>query len=128
MKKDIPAQWRHRLFIAYVICMVLLFLTPTPDLGLEELSHIDKVVHLGLFFGFALLFYLDRSMSPPRIFLISTLFAGTIELIQWLLPFRDLEWGDFLASAGGAALASLLVIPVERRRLAARADAKWSGL
>jgi VanZ family protein len=99
-------QWRHRLFIAYMVAMVLLFVTPVPQPELLESRYIDKVVHFGLFFGFALLFHTDRAANPGWTFLISTLFAALIELAQWLLPFRDVDWMDFIAGAAGAAAAT----------------------
>jgi VanZ family protein len=99
-------QWRHRLFLAYAVAMLLVFLTPTPDVEVPEWRFTDKAVHFGLFFGFGLLFHLDRAPSPAKTFLISALFAAGVELVQWFLPFRDLEWSDFLAGAAGAALAA----------------------
>jgi VanZ family protein len=105
---DVKPEWRHRLFIAYALAMLLAFLTPTPDTGIE-FSYVDKAVHFGLFLGFNLLFYLDRHASLVRTFLISVLFAAGIELIQWVLPFREVELADFIAGAAGAALATVIL-------------------
>jgi VanZ family protein len=102
-------RWRHRLFIAYVVAMVLVFVIPTPDTGLEVRS-IDKAVHFLLFFGFAGMFYLDRRAGPGRIFLLSAAFAAGIELVQWVLPFREAELPDFIAGAAGAALAAGILL------------------
>ena len=102
-------QWRHRLFLAYAMAMLLAFLTPTPDVGIE-FGYIDKAVHFGLFFGFALMFYLDRQVTPGRTFLISAVFATGVELVQWVLPFRDVELADFIAGAAGAALATVILL------------------
>jgi len=102
-------EWRHRLFVGYAVALVLVFLTPTPDTGIE-FSYIDKAVHFGLFFGFALMFYLDRRGSPGRTFLISAAFAAVVELVQWALPFREVELADFIAGAGGAALATVALL------------------
>jgi len=105
----LTAEWRHRLFLAYVVVMVLIFLAPSPDTGINW-SYIDKAVHFVLFFGFALMFYLDRHRGPGRIFLISAGFAGGIELVQWVLPFRDVELADFIAGTAGAALAAVTLL------------------
>jgi VanZ family protein len=105
----LTSQWRHRLFLAYVVVMVLIFLTPSPDTGIDW-SYIDKAVHFVLFFGFALMFYLDRHRGPGRIFLISAGFAAGIELVQWVLPFRDVELADFIAGTAGAALAAVSLL------------------
>ncbi len=102
-------EWRHRLFVAYAVAMLVIFLTPTPDIGVE-FEDIDKAVHFGLFFGFALMFYLDRRVSPGRTFLTSAIFAAGLELVQWVLPFRDVELADFIAGAAGAALAAVILL------------------
>jgi VanZ family protein len=102
-------QWRHRLFLAYVAVMVLIFLTPTPDLEMDW-RYVDKAVHFALFFGFALVFFFDRRASPGRTFLVSCIFAAGVELVQWVLPFRDVELADFLAGAAGAALVTMILL------------------
>ncbi len=102
-------EWRHRLFLAYAVAMLLVFMTPTPETGIE-FSYVDKAVHFGLFFGFALMFYLDRRVTPGRTFLISAIFAAGVELVQWVLPFRDVELADFIAGAAGAALATVILL------------------
>jgi VanZ family protein len=114
-------QWRHRLFVAYVVAMVLVLLTPTPDTGVE-FSHIDKVAHFLLFFGFALVYFFDRKANPGRMFLMSALFAAAVELVQWVLPFRDVQLADFVAGAAGAGAGAVLVLLIRRQvgRVAAR--------
>jgi VanZ family protein len=102
-------EWRHRLFVAYAVAMVLVFVIPTPNTGIEVRA-IDKAVHFLLFFGFALMFYLDRHAGPGRIFLLSAGFAAAIELVQWVLPFREVELADFIAGAAGAALAAVILL------------------
>jgi VanZ family protein len=99
-------KWRHRLFVAYAVAMALVFLTPTPDMGIDS-GIIDKAVHFGLFFGFAVMLHLDRRPNPWWTFLISTILAGGVELVQWLLPFREVELADFAAGVAGAALAAV---------------------
>jgi VanZ family protein len=46
--------------------------------------------------------------------LISSAFAGAIELVQAILPFRDGEWLDFAAGAAGAGVAAVLLLFSER--------------
>jgi VanZ family protein len=105
----LPSKWRHRLFIAYLVFMLVVFLTPTPETGIE-LTYFDKLVHFGLFFGFALFLYIDRAPSAPRTFLISIMFAAGVELAQAFLPFREVEWADFIAGAAGAGFAVLAIL------------------
>lgn len=119
-------QWRHRLFVAYLVAMALVFLTPTPETGIES-RYVDKLIHFGLFFGFALVFHLDSRATPGRTFLMSTMFAGSVELVQGILPFRDAEWGDFVAGAAGAALATIPLLLIERRTRSMAAGSRLSG-
>ena len=110
MKTIVPpgSSRRHKIFIMYVVAMLLAFLLPTPATPLAESKHIDKLVHFGIFLGFALLFYVDQHWRRWWTFLISVAFAGGIELAQSLLPYRDGDWLDLLAGAAGAALGVLI--------------------
>jgi VanZ family protein len=107
---------RHKIFVLYVVAMLLAFLLPTPATPLAESQHVDKVVHFGIFLGFALLFYRDRHWSAWWTFLPSAAFAGAIELVQSTLPYRQGDWLDFLAGTAGAALGTALVLWQQRRR------------
>jgi VanZ family protein len=119
---------RHKIFVAYVAFMVLVFLVPVPTIPLAEGNHVDKLVHFGIFLGFALLLYIDRASKMVWILLISFGFAGGIELVQWFLPYRDADWWDFLAGAAGAGLGVLLVSVVEAKlQRDARKRAKEGG-
>jgi VanZ family protein len=108
-------QRRHRFFLAYVVAMMLAFLVPVPTTPLAEVRHVDKLVHFGVFFGFALLFYIDRHWRAWWIFLVGVAFAGAIELVQWFLPYRDADWLDLLAGAAGTAVGILLMLLIERQ-------------
>ncbi len=108
-------EWRHKVFIGYVAVMVLVFLLPVPTTPLAESRHVDKLVHFGIFLGFALLFYVDRHWRPGGTFLVSTLFAGAIELVQWRLAYREGDWVDFTAGTAGAGLGTVLVVLLERQ-------------
>jgi VanZ family protein len=107
-------EWRHRLFVAYAVAMALVFLTPAPDTGIQS-RYLDKAVHFALFCGFALAYQFDRGTGPGRMFVMSTAFAAAVELIQWVLPFREGDWGDLVAGAAGAAVASVPVLLIARR-------------
>ena len=119
---------RHKIFVGYVAFMVLAFLVPVPTTPLAEVNHVDKLVHFGIFLGFALLLYIDRGSKVVWILLISFAFAGGIELVQWFLPYRDADWWDFLAGSAGAGFGVLLVSGVEATlQRGARNRAKQSG-
>ena len=98
--------------------MVLVFLLPVPPSPLTESNQFDKVVHFGIFLGFALLFNFDRHLRVGWTFLISVAFAAGIELVQWVLPYREGDWLDFIAGAAGAGLGVLLVLLIERNKVA----------
>jgi VanZ family protein len=106
---------RHRIFVLYVVAMLLAFLVPTPATPLAESQHVDKLVHFGIFLGFALFFYSDRHWSAWWTFLLSIAFAGAIELVQTTLPYRQGDWLDFAAGAAGAGLGTFFVIWSQRQ-------------
>ena len=109
--------WRHKAFVGYVLFMLVLFLLPVPAGPLEQTTHIDKVVHFGVFLGFAVLFHLDRASGAAPALLASFLFAAAIEVLQLLLPFREGDWYDLAAgTAGGSAGAALVLWRARHRR------------
>lgn len=101
---------RHKIFVGYVALMVLLFLAPVPSTHLAESSHLDKLVHFGIFLVFALLFHVDRAPSVWWALLTAFTFAAAIELVQSLLPYRDGDRWDFLAGAAGATCGTVLML------------------
>ena len=115
-------EWRHTAFVGYVAVMVLVFLLPVPTTPLAESNHVDKLVHFGVFLGFALLFYIDRVSRVGWTLLTSFAFAAAIELVQWVLPYREGDWWDFVAGAAGASVGAVLLLLVERqgRRVAVK--------
>jgi VanZ family protein len=111
--------WRHTVFIGYVLFMLLLFLLPVPAGPLKEATHLDKVVHFSVFLVFAVLFRLDKASSAARTLVASLAFAAGIELLQWLLPYRDGDWWDFVAGAAGGIVGAALVFWTARHRRSA---------
>jgi VanZ family protein len=95
---------RHTLFVLYVVGVVLAFLAPVPTIPIPVPSQFDKVVHFWVFLGFALLLYLDRRPTLGTTLLVSLAFAGGIELVQALLPYRSGDWRDLVAGAAGAGM------------------------
>jgi VanZ family protein len=110
-----PSQWRHAVFVCYVIVMLIVLLLPVPTIPLVEAKHLDKVLHFGIFLGFVVLFYIDRHRKVWWTFLLATAFAAGIELVQWILPYREGDWFDFLAGVAGAALGAVLVLVAGRQ-------------
>lgn len=103
-------RMRHKIFVAYVALMVLIFLAPVPSAHLPDSSHLDKLVHFGIFLVFALLFHVDRAPSAWWAVLTAFAFAAAIELVQAVLPYRDGDSWDFVAGAAGATCGTLLML------------------
>jgi VanZ family protein len=106
---------RHTILVLYILAMVLAFLLPVPRLPVPAPGGVDKVVHFGLFLGFALLYHLDRRPSVGEMLLVSFAFAGAIELVQLALPYRGGDWRDFVAGATGAGIGAALALLVTAR-------------
>ncbi|MEO8090632.1 MAG: VanZ family protein [Gemmatimonadales bacterium] len=96
---------RHRIFVVYVALMVVAFLAPAPSTPLAETSHLDKLVHFGIFLGFALLLHVDRAPKVWLTLLASFAFAAAVELVQSVLPYREGDVWDWVAGAAGAIVA-----------------------
>ncbi len=123
------SQVLHALFVFYVLVMVVVFLVPVPRVPvLQGMSHPDKVFHLVTFAGFAFLYRLDRRSSVTHTLLVSLAFAGGIELVQWVLPYRSGDWGDFLAGAAGAGIGVVLTLLLPLRTARAKVRRRRSTL
>jgi VanZ family protein len=109
--------WRHTAFVAYLLFMLVLFFLPVPAAPLEDTTHIDKVVHFGIFLGFALLLHLDRGSGAAPVLLASLAFAAAVEVLQLLLPYREGDWSDLAAGAVGGSVGAALVLWRARQRV-----------
>ena len=110
-----PLRGKH-LFIGYVVLMLLVFLPPVPPTPVKEPQHFDKVVHFGIFLGFALLYRTVHAAGALRAMLTSFAFAAAIELAQWALPYREGDWWDLAADMAGAISGAFLVYAIESQR------------
>jgi VanZ family protein len=108
-------SFRRTLFVLYVAAMLVAFFVPVPAVPVSLPNQFDKMVHVGIFFGFALLLHFDRRPRPWITLLVSLAFAGVVELVQSLVPYRSGEWWDFVAGAAGAGLGVVLVVLFRRR-------------
>ena len=111
---------RHRIFVGYVALMVLVFLAPVPSTPLADSTHVDKLVHFGVFLGDSLCSctwiehrrYGGRSSSPSRSRRPSSWCsqpcptARVMHGISWPVPLEP-PWASFSCSGSSAVAAAL---------------------
>ena len=99
-------------FIVYAGIVAVTSLSPGGNQGVE---HLDKVVHLLVYYIFAVLGY--RMLANKRYYLYLCLgivvYSGMIELGQSYIPGRDMSIYDLLANILGVTLGALVI---KRRR------------
>ena len=99
---------RRLVFLAYVAAVLGATLAPLSSDTYDVVSGLDKLVHVGLFGGVAVLLCWNlNSVSPQTmrfVFLLTTAFAAVIELVQGQLRYRSGDFWDLLAGALGAIL------------------------
>lgn len=87
----------------------------------------DKVVHLGLFFVLTLFIFDGRSQELKtyryristllKIAIITFVFGGFIELLQWkIFTYRSGDWWDLFADMTGVAMALFSYIILHKKR------------
>ncbi len=106
----------YRWAIVWTIVVLVLCNTDLSEAS-KSTSHFffagfDKMVHLGFFFILTLLLfygkikyqhnYSFRSLTIFKIILISVIFGGGIELLQWkVFTYRSADWWDFACDMFG---------------------------
>jgi VanZ family protein len=113
-------KYFHHIFypIAWTIIVLILLTLPGSMLPQEKafsIPNFDKLVHMGLFGGFVLLWslYFNKKITNQkkllviffRIFIIGGVYGATTEFIQRYIPSRDFDIADILADVVGAAIA-----------------------
>jgi VanZ family protein len=81
------------------------------------IPHIDKIVHLLMYFSLATIIYWDSrklNLSLQKLiwlaFLLPSLYGGLIEILQEnFFPPRTGSWGDFSADCIGALLGFIIL-------------------
>jgi len=93
------------LLVAVVVTSYLVFSKPNYP---QTFQHMDKVGHLGSFFGLA--FLAHYAFKPKWYYLFGVLagYAILIELVQSRLPYRSASIGDVIADLAGIVLFYLL--------------------
>lgn len=120
-------------FSLIVVALVtyLSFFKPPSAPKLDTIPHIDKVVHLGMYFVMSAGLWWEFLCSHTKgtsmqrawigAFICPVLFSGCVEILQeHCTTYRGGDWFDFLANATGALLASLLFYYILRPRIQQR--------
>ena len=97
--------------------LYLSFFTP-PKTQLNEISNIDKLVHICMYGGFCSILWIEYLRSHAHIHRLRTFiggivlpiaFSGVIELIQeYATNNRSGDWADMIANSIGVCIAALL--------------------
>ena len=99
---------RKLVFVGYVATVLGATLAPLSSDAYTVISGLDKLVHVALFGGVAVLLCWNlNAVSPQKIWLVmilTTAFAAIIELVQGQLWYRSGDYWDLLAGALGAFL------------------------
>jgi len=99
---------RRLVFVGYLATVLGATLAPLSSDAYTVVSGLDKLVHVALFGGVAILLCWNlNSISPQKtmlVVLLTTAFAAVIELVQGQLWYRSGDYGDLLAGALGALL------------------------
>lgn len=103
-------------FFIYAGIVAFTSLNPSGGRGLDNL---DKVVHLLVYYIFAVLAY--RMLGDKRHYLLLCLgviaYGGLLELGQSFVPGRDMSGYDLLANTIGVVLGALVVTRKKGREL-----------
>ncbi|ONI46949.1 hypothetical protein AN644_02150 [Candidatus Epulonipiscium fishelsonii] len=91
-----------------------------PDVGFV-FPHLDKVVHMGMFFGLTFVYYLEYYVNYktlpkfPNAPIILMLFAFSTEIMQLLSGYRTFDLLDLLADIIGILLGMFLMTRLYKR-------------
>jgi VanZ family protein len=103
---------RRAILAGYVAAMLAALLLPVPDAPSYVPGVLDKVAHVGLFFGFAVLAAWTAGRERGRrmlgAFVWASVFAALVEVLQALLPYRSGDPVDLVAGIAGALVGAVL--------------------
>ena len=96
------------IFLVYAAVVAFVSLQPASGEGIE---HLDKLVHLLVYYIFAVLAW--RSLANKRYYILMCLgivaYGGLIELGQSYIPTREMSGYDLLANTLGVVLGAAVV-------------------
>lgn len=90
------------LFVVIFVVVSVLFFWSSPPSGPSGVTHLDKVVHFGLFFIVAASLHYAFRLRYWVSLLILTFYGVSIEVIQSYIPGRGADIWDLVADLAGA--------------------------
>lgn len=104
-----------------LLTVLILSLAKTENLNsnnLFNIPHLDKLVHLSMYFGLTTIILIENKKKHKLIITLSTvILSGLIELIQqYLTNYRSGDWLDLLSNSIGS-FTALLIIKLYYNRL-----------
>jgi hypothetical protein len=101
--------------ILWTLAIIVACTLPGQSLPDAPVVGFDKVVHIGMFVGWAFLWMMLFPEKTRFIFLIGIFFGILLEFYQQLLPFdRSFDWWDALADGVGTLAGTLLFLLISR--------------
>lgn len=101
--------------VLWTILIVVACTLPGKELPVAPVIGFDKVVHVGMFVGWACLWML---LYPGRVLwliLLGVVFGISIEFYQQMLPFdRTFDWWDAFADGVGTLLGTVLFLVISK--------------
>lgn len=119
---------KYPVSLAFILIVIYLSFFRPPSLGIGSIPHLDKIVHMGMYFMLSGLLWVEFLRSHKAgdsmwrawigAFLCPVLFSGLVEIMQeYCTSYRGGDWYDFLANTIGAALASLIAYTILRPKI-----------
>lgn len=108
------------IFIILAVIYLSFFKPPTYQTSLNDIPHLDKLVHFCMYFGMSGMLWIEfiRAHRKDRApmwhawigaFVCPVIFSGCVELLQeYCTTYRGGDWFDLAANTTGTLLASLI--------------------
>ncbi len=118
---------KYPVSLLVIVAVVYLSFFRPPSTGLDGIPHLDKVVHVCMYFGMSGMLWLEflRAHRKERTplwhawvgaLVCPILFSGGVELLQaYCTTYRGGDWLDFAANSVGAILASAVAQWVRKK-------------